>query len=70
MFAPLTFYKREDHTTFYMRNALPLHVHVEDFRWRLEGDRLHVQLLATKNIPFVEIKANFEAKPWQKVAGQ
>jgi hypothetical protein len=41
---------------------------VEDFRWRLDNDGLHVHLLATKNIPFVEMKANFEAKPWQKIA--
>jgi hypothetical protein len=41
---------------------------VEDFQWRLDDDGLHVHLLATKNIPFVEMKANFEAKPWQKIA--
>jgi hypothetical protein len=40
---------------------------VEDLQWRLDDDGLHVHLLATKNIPFVEMKANFEAKPWQKV---
>lgn len=41
---------------------------VEDFRWRLDDEGLHIHLLATKNIPFLEMKANFEAKAWQKVS--
>jgi TRAP-type C4-dicarboxylate transport system substrate-binding protein len=40
----------------------------DDFQWRLdEEERLHFHLLATHNDPFTEIRAMFEAKPWQKV---
>jgi TRAP-type C4-dicarboxylate transport system substrate-binding protein len=38
---------------------------VEDIQWRLDGDGLHLHLVAT-NGNFVEGKAFFEAKPWQK----
>jgi hypothetical protein len=43
---------------------------VEDVQWRLEDDRLHFQLIAAQNVPFLEDKASWEAKPWQKVADQ
>ena len=43
---------------------------VEDFQWRLDDDGLHIHLIAVKNIGFTEVKANFEAKPWQKIADQ
>jgi TRAP-type C4-dicarboxylate transport system substrate-binding protein len=40
---------------------------VEDLRWRLDEDGLHFQLIAAQNVPFLEDKAFWEAKPWQKV---
>jgi TRAP-type transport system periplasmic protein len=43
---------------------------VEDVQWRLEEDGLHFHLIATQNAPFVEDKATYEAKPWQKIADQ
>ena len=39
----------------------------DDFQWRLDEEGLHFHLLATHNDPFTEIRAMFEAKPWQKV---
>lgn len=41
---------------------------VDDIQWRLDEEGLHFHLLATQNDPFVEIRAMFEAKPWQKIA--
>jgi TRAP-type C4-dicarboxylate transport system substrate-binding protein len=43
---------------------------VEDVQWRLDEDGLHFQLIAAQNVPFLEDKAAWEAKPWQKVADQ
>jgi hypothetical protein len=43
---------------------------VEDLRWRLEDDGLHFQLIAVQVAPFLEDKAAYEAKPWQKIADQ
>jgi hypothetical protein len=43
---------------------------VDDIQWRLDEEGLHFHLLATQNDPFTEIKAMFEAKPWQKKADQ
>jgi hypothetical protein len=40
---------------------------VEDIQWALDDDRLHFQLIAAQNVPFLEDKAVYEAKPWQKV---
>ena len=40
---------------------------VDDVQWRLDEDGLHLQLMAIKNAPFVENKAVYEAKRWQKV---
>jgi TRAP-type transport system periplasmic protein len=40
---------------------------VDDIQWRLDQDGLHLQLLAITNAPFIENKAYYEAKPWQKV---
>jgi TRAP-type transport system periplasmic protein len=40
---------------------------VEDLRWRLEEDGLHFHVVATRNAPFIETKALYEAKPWQKI---
>ena len=42
----------------------------DDVQWRLDDDGLHVQLLAIQNGSFAELKAMYEAKPWQKVADQ
>jgi TRAP-type C4-dicarboxylate transport system substrate-binding protein len=41
---------------------------VDDVQWRLDEEGLHFHLLATQNDPFVEIRAMFEARPYQKVA--
>jgi TRAP-type C4-dicarboxylate transport system substrate-binding protein len=43
---------------------------VEDVRWRLDDDGLHFQLIAAQNVPFLEDKAAYEAKPWQRIADQ
>ena len=43
---------------------------VEDLQWRLDEDGLHFQLIAAQNVPFLEDKAAYEAKPWQKIADQ
>jgi Tol biopolymer transport system component/TRAP-type C4-dicarboxylate transport system substrate-binding protein len=40
---------------------------VDDVQWRLDEEGLHFHLLATQNDPFVEIRAMFEARPYQKV---
>lgn len=39
---------------------------VEDLQWRLEEDGLHFQLIAAQKVPYLEDKATYEAKPWQK----
>jgi hypothetical protein len=41
---------------------------IEDLQWRLDDDGLHFHLVAAENVPFVEDKAGWEAKPWQKIA--
>jgi TRAP-type C4-dicarboxylate transport system substrate-binding protein len=43
---------------------------VEDFQWRLDEDGLHIHILDIKGVPFTEVKATYEAKPWQKIAEQ
>jgi TRAP-type C4-dicarboxylate transport system substrate-binding protein len=43
---------------------------VEDVQWRLDEGGLHFQLIAAQNVPFLEDKAAYEAKPWQKIADQ
>ena len=40
---------------------------VDDIQWRLDEHGLHLHLVAVQNAPFTEIKAIYEAKPWQKV---
>lgn len=41
----------------------------DDVQWRLDGDGLHLHLVATHGeAPIVELTAMYEAKPWQKVA--
>jgi TRAP-type C4-dicarboxylate transport system substrate-binding protein/beta-lactamase regulating signal transducer with metallopeptidase domain len=40
---------------------------VDDIRWRLEDDGLHLHLVAITIAPFLENKAYLEAKPWQKI---
>jgi len=40
---------------------------VDDVQWRLDDEGLHFHLLATQNDPFIENRAMFEAKPYQKV---
>ena len=39
---------------------------VEDIQWRLDDDGLHIHLVDTNGM-FTEIKAFWEAKPWQKI---
>lgn len=43
---------------------------VEELQWRLDEAGLHFQLIAAQNVPFIEDKAAYEAKPWQKIADQ
>lgn len=40
---------------------------VDDIQWRLDEEGLHFLLLATQNDPFIEIRAMFEAKSYQKI---
>jgi len=44
---------------------------VDDIRWRLDADGLHLQLVAipgASHALFLDNKAYIEAKPWQKIA--
>ena len=41
---------------------------IDDFQWRLDDDGLHFHLVANQNGPFVEVRATYEAQPYQKVA--
>jgi hypothetical protein len=41
---------------------------IEDIQWRLDDAGLHFHVLDIKNAPLVEIKAYYEAKPWQKIS--
>jgi len=43
---------------------------VDDIQWRLDDEGLHLHLVAIQNAPFADIKANLEAKPYQKIADQ
>ena len=43
---------------------------IDDIQWRIDDDGLHLHLVAIKNAGFTEMKALFEAKPWQKIADQ
>jgi hypothetical protein len=40
---------------------------VDDIQWRLDEQGLHLHLVNNENAPFADIKANLEAKPYQKV---
>jgi len=40
---------------------------IDDMKWRLEDDGLHLHLVDITNAPFVENKAYLEAKPWRKI---
>lgn len=42
---------------------------VDDIQWRLDDEgQLRLQLVAIQNGSFAEIKANLEAKPYQRIA--
>jgi hypothetical protein len=44
---------------------------IDDIQWRLDDKGLlHLHLIAIQNGSFAEIKANLEAKPYQKIADQ
>jgi hypothetical protein len=38
---------------------------VDDIQWRIDDEGLHLRLVAT-NGKFTEVKAFYEARPWQK----
>jgi TRAP-type C4-dicarboxylate transport system substrate-binding protein len=40
----------------------------DDIQWRLDDEGLHFHLVANQNGPFVELRAVYEAMPYQKVA--
>jgi major membrane immunogen (membrane-anchored lipoprotein) len=40
---------------------------VDDIQWRIDDEGLHLHLVATHG-QFTEVKAFYEAKPWQKFA--
>jgi TRAP-type transport system periplasmic protein len=41
---------------------------VDDLQWRLDEEgQLYLHVIDIKAVPFLETKADFEAKPWQKV---
>jgi TRAP-type C4-dicarboxylate transport system substrate-binding protein len=52
--------------TYYQTTGNECEGGIEDFQWRLDNEGLHLHLVAT-NGKFVEAKAFFEAKTWQKV---
>jgi TRAP-type C4-dicarboxylate transport system substrate-binding protein len=39
----------------------------EDIQWRLDADGLHLHMVNAHNENFINIRAMYEAKPWQKV---
>ena len=39
---------------------------VDDIQWRIDDEELYLHLVATVG-QFTEVKAFYEAKPWQKV---
>jgi hypothetical protein len=41
---------------------------IDDIQWRLDDDGLHLHLVAIENSHYIENKAMYEAKPWQKIA--
>jgi TRAP-type C4-dicarboxylate transport system substrate-binding protein len=51
--------------TYYRGDACPNEV--DDIQWRLDPDGLHLHLVAIQNSNFINNKAMYEAKPWQKV---
>jgi TRAP-type C4-dicarboxylate transport system substrate-binding protein len=51
--------------TYFKGDACPNEV--DDIQWRLDPDGLHLHLVAIQNSNFVNNKAMYEAKPWQKV---
>jgi hypothetical protein len=51
--------------TYYSGDACPNGV--DDIQWRLDPDGLHLHLVAIQNSNFINNKAMYEAKPWQKV---
>jgi TRAP-type C4-dicarboxylate transport system substrate-binding protein len=55
--------------TYYQTTGNECEGGIEDFQWRLDNGGLHLHLVAT-NGKFVDAKAFFEAKPWQKIANQ
>ncbi|HLO31084.1 MAG TPA: hypothetical protein VK249_18190 [Anaerolineales bacterium] len=57
--------------TYYQTTGQECEDEVDDLQWRLDDQGLlHLHLVAIKNAPFAEIKANLEAKPYQKIADQ
>jgi TRAP-type C4-dicarboxylate transport system substrate-binding protein len=40
---------------------------IDDIQWRLDQDGLHLHVVDIKNAPVTEIKAYYEAKPWEQV---
>ena len=52
--------------TYYSGDACPNEV--DDIQWHLDPDGLHLHLVAIQNSNYVNNKAMYEAKPWQKVA--
>lgn len=40
---------------------------IDDMKWRLDDDGLHLHLVDITNAPFFENKVYLEAKPWQKI---
>jgi TRAP-type C4-dicarboxylate transport system substrate-binding protein len=51
--------------TYYSGDACPNEV--DDIQWRLDPDGLHLHLVAIQNSDFINNRAVYEAKPWQKV---
>ena len=53
--------------TYYQTTGGECEGMVEELQWRLDEEGLHFHLVAVKNGPPTELKAYYEAKPWQKV---
>ncbi len=60
----------DDFVRFTYADSENCHNEVDDMQWRLDGDGLHLHLIAIQGAALAENKAYLEAKPWQKMADQ
>jgi TRAP-type transport system periplasmic protein len=63
--ANMAFVKEVARLTYFSGDACP--DEVDDIKWRLDTDGLHLHLVAIQHSNFINNRAMYEAKPWQKV---